>query len=162
MHTWSGGHAVLHVDFSPALNLLASAEQDGAVRLWDPRAATAAGAVGGLTTAPRGTLKASDAWCVRARWAPAAVDLPHVLASVGYDGAVKFWDIRSAKPLHAVKTTSERLMGLDWVPVSDDFVEQRAASASAATGAATVKAYALAGGTGRVLDRVAWTLPVHE
>ena len=65
------------VAFSPDGRLLASAGDDGTVRLWDP-------AVG----QPAGTLKGHDDWVSGVAFSPDG----RLLASAGDDGTVRLWD----------------------------------------------------------------------
>ena len=143
VHSWSSGHVVNDIDFSEGMNLIASADQDGYVRFYDPRIGD-----GQITTSTKGSLKACATWVSEVRWAPSILGAPHLLATASYDGMVKFWDIRSSKPLHTMDTSSERLLTVDWVP------------AVAPQQGMPAQTYALVGGTGKTLDRVSWKVYV--
>lgn len=93
-------------------------------------------------------MRACDSWVADVKWAPSILATPHILATAGYDGKIKYWDIRSTKPLHEIATNSERLYGLDWSPV----IDRQSASDVVTT--------SLVGGTGKVLDRISWKITV--
>ena len=145
VHKWSAGHVINAMDFSTALNLIASGDQDGVIRFWDPRTPTSDNST---TSSPKSTVRASESWIAEVKWAPSIIGADHILASVAYDGQVKLWDIRSSKPLHMFQTNSDRLYGLDWSPV----IQQESAH--------SLTAWTLVGGTGKVLDRISWKMTV--
>lgn len=151
VHAVTDGHVVCALSFSHSLNLLASGDQDGALRIWDPRVASGS-STSTLTTSPtsgssgpKTVLRSHPVWCVQVKWAPAALGIPHILASASYDGTVKIWDIRSAKPLHTYVSSSDRLFGMSYIPA-----EVPSANASHAN------CSILVGGTAKTLDQVSW------
>jgi ribosome biogenesis protein YTM1 len=143
-HSWSSGHVVNAIDFSTPMNLIASGDQDGYVRFYDPRI----GSEEAVTNSTKGSIKACATWVSDVKWAPSVLNAPHLLATASYDGIVKFWDIRSSKPLHSLDTSSERLLAVDWVP------------AVAPVEGVPAQTYTLVGGTGKVLDRISWKINV--
>lgn len=140
-HSWTTGHVSCSLSYSSEMNLLASGDQDGAIRLWDPRS-------DGSGT-PKMVLKSHPNWVSCVKWSPAVLGASYVLASAGYDGIVKLWDIRSTKPMHSFQSSSERLMALDWIPAE---VPE--------TGATSAPCSLVVGGTSKTMDRVGWSVYV--
>lgn len=165
LHAWSGGHVVNCLDFNGTLNLIASGDQDGMVRLWDPR--VPASVLNGedaddeennaahtahlpTTRTNRGQFRACANWISSVKWLPSVVNSPYYLCTTGYDGKSKLWDIRSNKPLHEMDTNSERLLCGDFVPTVSPQSDQHQ------TGV-----FQICGGTGKQLDRLHWNINIQ-
>jgi ribosome biogenesis protein YTM1 len=166
IHAWSGGHVVNCMDFSMQLNLIASGDQDGYVRLWDPRVNNnIANNIDSddddeesqksqrlpTTRTNKGQFKACDNWVSSVRFTPTIANTPYYMITTGYDGKSKLWDIRSSKPLHIMDTNSERLLCGDIVPTN-----------AAGNGSHQVDVFSVCGGTGRQVDRLHWNLYTAE
>ena len=102
--TWRGNKAISGLSFSLEANVLASAHEDNAVRIWDPRAAEA--------EVVKLTLKSHKAWVTGVGFCPTQ---PHLLASCSRDKTVKMWDTRSSVPLHTLSAHSDKVLCLSWM-----------------------------------------------
>ena len=98
-----GNKAVSAISFSHVGNLLATAHNDRAVRIWDPRMKDA--------EVVKLTLRSHAGWVTDVAFSPT---LPNTLASTSHDGTVKLWDIRSKIPLHTLQTHTDKVLSLDW------------------------------------------------
>lgn len=101
---WHGSTVVSDVAFSLDANLLATAHNDGGVRLWDPRERA--------RDAPRSTLRSHKGWCTAVSWSP---DSAFLLCSASHDGTVKVWDTRSSAPLHTLAAHDDKALCALWV-----------------------------------------------
>jgi len=102
----TGHKAISDISCSTQTGLIASADTDNTVRVWDPR--ESGGAV--LKIA----LQSHTLWASVVAWAP---HRSYVLASASYDGSLKVWDIRTKVPLQSIKAAHrDKALCLDWVP----------------------------------------------
>jgi len=110
---WFGTKAVTSLDFSALGSHMASAHNDGVVRVWDPRAGKSASATlgAGVKDAVLSSLKSHRGWGSCVRFNPANAQQ---LASASYDQTVKVWDLRASLPLFTLKSHSEKVLALDW------------------------------------------------
>ena len=96
--TLNGSRVVACMDLSSHSQVLATGHPDCTVRLWDVRTnnteSTSLVADSSLKPSHKG-------WVSAVQWSSKD---PYILASASHDGTLKIWDIRSALPLHTVRT----------------------------------------------------------
>ncbi|CAI7993738.1 Ribosome biogenesis protein WDR12 homolog (Fragment), partial [Geodia barretti] len=99
------GPKVFHCIHHSHLNsLVASANSDKLVRLWDTRA--------GESSMVQSALASHQGWVIAVQWAP---NREHQLLSGSYDSSLKVWDIRSSKlPLFTITAHEGKVLCLDW------------------------------------------------
>lgn len=103
--TWFGTKVVNALDFSLAANVLASAHNDGVIRVWDPRVHHAS------KESMKLALKSHKLWVTSLRFNPQQT---HHLASASLDHTVKLWDLRAALPLFTLRGHTDKVFGIDW------------------------------------------------
>lgn len=101
--TWNSAEVIWDVAGSPLSHLLATADADRMVRVWDPRAAKGA--------ALQRAMPGHTGFVTGVAWSPASEFL---LASNSHDKCVCIHDIRSTRPLHTVRAHSERGLAVCW------------------------------------------------
>lgn len=100
------GSKVFHDIDQSALSphIIASANSDKIVRLWDKRLNSG--------SAVQSFLLSHLGWVVSVCWSPSR---EHQLASGGHDGTVRMWDVRSGKvPLYTIMSHEGKVLSLDW------------------------------------------------
>jgi ribosome biogenesis protein YTM1 len=110
---WFGTKVITSLDFSPLANVMATAHNDGVIRIWDPRAGKAASSSGaGPKDAVVASLKSHRGWASSVRFNP---EHGQQLASGSYDHSVKLWDLRASLPLFTLKDAhKDKVLALDW------------------------------------------------
>ena len=103
--TWFGTKVVNAMDFSLSANVLASAHNDGVIRVWDPRVHHAS------KESMKLSLKSHKLWVSCLRFNPQNT---HQLASGSLDHTVKLWDLRAALPLFTLRGHTDKVFGIDW------------------------------------------------
>jgi len=100
------GHrgSINEVEYSPDDSLLATACEDGAVRLWNPTTARLVRALLGHD-GPVNSLS----------WSPDG----KVLATAGSDRTVRLWDIQSGLVLRMLRGHTAQVRSVDWSPTGD-------------------------------------------
>eukprot|EP00053_Salpingoeca_punica_P009509 m.85073 g.85073 ORF g.85073 m.85073 type:complete len:451 (-) comp15041_c1_seq1:1249-2601(-) len=105
-HTMTGPKAINCIRHSAQSGLIASADFDGKVRLYDPR-------VTGVVV--RSVLASHQAPVTSLAWSPVS---QFQLVSGSHDAApnnLKLWDIRSVNiPLHNINAHTQRVLSVDW------------------------------------------------
>jgi WD40 repeat protein/transcriptional regulator with XRE-family HTH domain len=145
LRTLQHAHGVFTVAFHPDGKLVASGDEAGQIVLWDIRSSERrttlhrhAGGSASIAFNPEGTLLASgsdqgivELWEVEgahnrydikvleghANWVSMVAFAPRgLLASVGYGGQVKLWDVRSGKLLRTIQGFSRLITALSFSP----------------------------------------------
>ncbi|XP_064401784.1 ribosome biogenesis protein WDR12 homolog isoform X1 [Halichondria panicea] len=105
------GSKVFHdISWSSLNGLVASANSDKLVRIWDLREKGMYCMHG--TSMIQSTLSSHQGWVVCVNWSP--ID-EHQLLSGSYDSTLKLWDIRSSKlPLYTISAHEGKVLCSDW------------------------------------------------
>jgi ribosome biogenesis protein YTM1 len=162
---WAGSKVISQISFSLDKNLLASADQDKFVRIWDPRINNQKD-----SSVIKSALRSHTAWVTSVQWCNSSFASPHQLASCSHDGTVKLWDIRASIPLHTIEAHSDKALCLDWhtrdlnaVNVQNKLKKSKDNSGSSSDGSDSNQftqqgLRLISGGADKKINEVAWSL----
>ncbi|EGG17981.1 WD40 repeat-containing protein [Cavenderia fasciculata] len=99
----SGGVAIHDVTYSTESTLIATAQAEKTVRIWDPRVSDGKYNVQSMLS--------HKSWVTSIRWHPTS---QNQLVSSSHDGTVKFWDIRTKIPLYTLDKHTDKVLCVGW------------------------------------------------